>query len=122
MARDIENFTEVEFVLGRSRVAAVVVAAAEGIRRATKNSVVVSKIAGELGAFLTYSRADRLRVIGAFIASFGTATAVLIASSPVGSAPALPWGTWLGVAVCGAALIATADAFARAWAHRRRRG
>jgi MFS family permease len=121
MAPETRTFAELESVLARSLVARVLVAAAASIQRATRNSVVAStitKVRRELGSS---PHADRVRVIGASIASFGVTAAILIAMIPVASAPAIPWGVWLGVAACGAAVIVTADAFATAWSHRRKR-
>jgi hypothetical protein len=119
---DTTNFAELEAVLARSLAARVVMATADRLRSAFDSSLVVSKIAKLPRELVCYSHADRLRVVGAFIVSFGVTAAILMAMIPVASAPALPWGMWLGVAAAGATFIAAADAFATAWAHRSRRG
>src|SRR5688500_10943110 len=114
---DTQTFAELEAVLARSLAAGALVAAAKAVQSATRNSMFVSKITSAQRTLPTSSHADQLRVIGAFIPSFGVTAAILMAMIPVASAPALPWGVWLGVAAGGAALIAAADAFARAWSH-----
>jgi hypothetical protein len=118
---DTTNFAELEAVLARSLAARMVMAAFDRLRKAFDSSLVVSKIARLPRELVSYSHADRLRVIGAFIASFGVIAAILMAMIPVASASALPWAVWLGVAACGTALIVAADAFVAAWIQRRRR-
>jgi hypothetical protein len=118
---DTTNFAELEAVLARSLAARVVMATADRLRSVFDSSLVVSKIAKLPRELVSYAHADRLRMVGAFIVSFGVTAAILMAMIPVASAPALPWGMWLGVVAGGATLIASADAFAAAWKHRRNR-